>query len=279
MSVDVTPTAERLSPTVGAVVHGVRRDQMVEDPDLPAWFLQALEQYGVLVLREFQIGDEEQVAFSKKLGRVEVFGKGPLPEIFRVTLDPTKNPVAEYLKGTVDWHIDGLTEEIPIMATLLSGHVVSATGGETEFASSYAAYDDLTDHERDTFSRLRVMHTLEAAQRLTVPDPSPEQLRLWRMRPAKEHPLVWTHSSGRKSLVLGATMDHVVGMELEEGRNLLNELLSHATRPARVYRHEWQVGDLVMWDNRGVLHRVLPYSSNSGRDMHRTTLYGDEVIR
>jgi alpha-ketoglutarate-dependent taurine dioxygenase len=111
------------------------------------------------------------------------------------------------------------------------------------------------------------------------PDPSPEQLKDWRSRPPKEHPLVWNHRSGRRSLVLGATASHVVGVDLDEGRALLGELLARATTPERVFRHEWSVGDTVIWDNRGVLHRVLPYDDHSPREMHRTTLVGDEPIR
>ena len=79
--------------------------------------------------------------------------------------------------------------------------------------------------------------------------------------------------------MLGATTDHVVGMEPDEGRALLDDLLARATTPDRVYRHEWQVGDVVIWDNRGVLHRALPYDPTSPRDMHRTTFAGDEPIQ
>ena len=123
------------------------------------------------------------------------------------------------------------------------------------------------------------MHTIEASQRLHNPDPTPEEVELWRRRPAKEHPLVWTHRSGRKSLVLGATADHVAGMDLDEGRALLADLLDRATTPDRVYRHEWTLGDVVIWDNRGVLHRACPYDPTSPRDMHRTTFAGDEPIQ
>ena len=269
---------EPLSPTVGAAVLGAHPDQLLRDEEFPGWCLDALERFGVLVFRQLNVDDMTQVAFSKRLGRVETFGKGELPEIFRVTLDPAKNRAAEYLKGTVDWHIDGLTEPVPIMATLLSAHQVAPTGGETEFASTYAAYDDWTPDEQRRFANTRVVHTFEASQRLVTPNPSPEQLALWRKRAPMEHPLVWTHRSGRRSLVLGATMDHVVGMGLDEGRSMLGGLLEHATRPERVYRHQWSTGDLVIWDNRGVLHRVLPYDAASGRDMHRTTLFGDEAI-
>jgi alpha-ketoglutarate-dependent taurine dioxygenase len=272
-------TTEKLGESVGAEVRGVDRERLLADDDLPAACLDALEANGALVFRDLHIDDATQVAFSRKLGEVEVFGKGELPEIFRVTLDPAKNPVAAYLRGTFDWHIDGCTEDIPIMATMLSAHAVADQGGETEFASTYGAYDALTDEEKERFESVRVVHTIEASQRLAFPDPSPEEVARWRKRPAKVHPLVWTHRSGRRSLVLGATTDHVVGMGPDEGRALLDDLLARSTTPDRIYRHEWSVGDVVIWDNRGVLHRACPYDPTSPRDMHRTTFAGDEAIQ
>jgi len=272
-------TTEKLGDRVGAEVKGVDRERLLADEDLPAACLEALEANGVLVFKDLHVDDATQVAFSRKLGEVEVFGKGEFPEIFRVTLDPAENPVAAYLKGTFDWHIDGCTEDIPIMATMLSAHAVADTGGETEFASTYGAYDDLSDEEQERFESLQVVHTIEAAQRLAFPDPSPEEVAIWRKRPAKVHPLVWRHRSGRCSLVLGATTDHVVGMDRDEGRALLDDLLARSTTPDRVYRHQWNVGDMVIWDNRGVLHRACPYDPSSPRDMHRTTFAGDEAIQ
>jgi alpha-ketoglutarate-dependent taurine dioxygenase len=202
---------ERLTPTVGALVEGVDRERFERDDVLPGWTLDALEIYGVLVFRDVHFDDDSQVAFSRKLGTVEKFGVGENPEIFRVTLDPKKNPVAQYLKGTFDWHIDGCTEDIPIMATMLSARAVADSGGETEFASSYRAYDDLSEADKTRCESMRVVHTIEATQRLVNSDPTPEEVAMWRQRPSREHPLVWTHRSGRKSLVLGATTDHVVG--------------------------------------------------------------------
>jgi len=272
-------TAEKLSATVGAEIVGVDRRQLLEDDALPAWTLEALEEHGALIFRDLHIDDATQVAFSEKLGPVETFGSGEHPEIFRVTLDPTKNRAAAYLRGTFDWHIDGCTDDIPIKATLLAAHAVAESGGETEFASTYAAYEDLTQEEKERLGSLRVVHTIEASQRLFNDDPSPEELALWRHRPSKEHPLVWTHQSGRRSLVLGATTDHVVGMDRDEGRALLDDLLARSTTPERIYRHDWSVGDMVIWDNRGVLHRAGRYDPTSPRDMHRTTLTGEEVIQ
>lgn len=274
-----TLTAEPLGAGVGALVVGADLDTVLNDGAFPDWCLDALEANGVLVFREMHLDDETQVAFSRRLGEVEKVGRGDPPEIFRVTLDPSKNPSAAYLRGTFDWHIDGMTEDIPIMATMLSAHAVADSGGETEFASTYAAYDGLTDDEKEQYLSVRVVHTFEAAQLLHNPDPSPEELAMWRKRPAKEHPLVWRHRSGRRSLVLGATADRVVDREPDEGRRFLDELLARATAPDLIYRHQWAVGDVVIWDNRGVLHRACPYEPTSPRDMHRTTFVGDEPVQ
>jgi len=272
-------TTQKLGTTVGAEIAGVDRERLLDDEALPGWTLEALEAHGALVFRDLHLDDATQIAFSRSLGRVETFGSGEHREIFRVTLDPAKNPAAGYLRGTFDWHIDGCTDDIPIMATLLSAHAVAESGGETEFASTYAAHDDLTDDEKERYASLRVVHTFEASQRLVNDDPSPEELALWRSRPSKEHPLVWTHQSGRRSLVLGATASYVVGMDGDESRALLDDLLARSTAPERIYRHEWSLGDLVIWDNRGVLHRACRYDPTSPRDMHRTTLHGDEAIQ
>lgn len=272
-------TAEPLGATVGARVVGADLDRLLHDEEFPRWCLEALEAHGALVFRDLHLDDAAQVAFSKRLGGVEVFGDGEHPEIFRVTLDPAKNPAADYLRGTFDWHIDGMTDDIPIKATLLSARAVADAGGETEFASTYSAYEQLSDDEQERLARVRVVHTFEAAQLLVNPDPSPDERAMWRQRPAKEHPLVWRHRSGRRSLVLGATTARVVGMDEGAGRVLLDDLLARSTVPERVYRHSWAVGDLVIWDNRGVLHRALPYPRDSARDMHRTTITGDEPVQ
>jgi alpha-ketoglutarate-dependent taurine dioxygenase len=234
----------------------------------------------VLVFRELHVDDETQVAFSKRLGPVERVGRqADGAEIFRVTLDPAKNPAADYLKGTFDWHIDGMTDDIPIMATVLSAHQVAAKGGDTEFASTYQAYEDLSDDEKERALRTRVVHSFLAAQKLSHPNASDSDIEFWSKRPPKTHPLVWRHANGRKSLVLGATTDHVEGMDVDEGKAYLAELLDRSTVPERVYRHEWAVGDLVIWDNRGVLHRATRYDPTSARDMHRTTIAGNEAVQ
>lgn len=272
-------TTKKLTDTVGAEVLDVGVDRMLHDATVPTAVLDALEEHGALVFRELDIDDAAQVAFSRGLGRVEVFGKGELPEIYRISLVPAKQPHAQYLRGTFDWHIDGMTDDIPIMATILTAHAVADRGGETEFASTYAAFEGLTAEEKERYEAVRVVHTFERAQRLVNDSPTPEELAMWRKLPSKVHPLIWTHRSGRKSLVLSATAESVEGMDPVEGRRFLDGLMARATIPERVYRHEWTVGDMVIWDNRGVLHRALPYDHASPREMHRTTLHGDEPIQ
>ena len=273
-----------LGSTVGAEVLGVDADQLASDAALAQELIDALEAHGVLVFRAVHLTPEQQVEFCREFGEVEyTHGNYDVAGIYRISLDPaTGGRSANYLRGTFVWHVDGCTpdgDECPQMATVLSAKTVSAHGGETEFASSYAAYDDLSPGERERFATLRVVHSLEASQRRVTPDPSAKQLAHWRSRPTHEHPLVWTHRSGRRSLLIGASADYVIGMDRDEGRALLDDLLARATSSEHVYRHEWSVGDAVIWDNRGVLHRAEPYDPDSGREMLRTTILGDEPIQ
>jgi alpha-ketoglutarate-dependent taurine dioxygenase len=275
-------TLERLGDTVGAEVCGVDPDRFLHDDDLPLEMLDALDKYGVLLFREIHLDDDTQVRFSKRLGPVVAVPGHAVPEISVISLNPSKTSVAEYLKGAFDWHIDGTTNQddnIPNMAGVMSARVITANDGGTEFASTYAAYDDLNENEKNRFADVRVLHSIYASQRRRLVDPTPEQEAFLKSRPQREHPLIWTHRNGRRSLVVGATADYVVGMDIDEGRDLLQELVDRATRPERVYRHDWTVGDLVIWDNRGLLHRACPYDETSPRELHRTTIQGDEPIQ
>jgi alpha-ketoglutarate-dependent taurine dioxygenase len=275
----VTLATEKLAGTVGAAVTGFHADEVLKDEALPVAVMQALEEHGVLVFPELHIDDDTQIAFSKRLDDVGKAEPAAPPSIYTVSLDPDKSNTAAYTLGTFNWHIDGAQDDVPTKATTLSAKTVSASGGDTEFASTYVAYEDLTDGEKQQFAELRVLHSFEASQRLVHPDPTAEELARWREKPDKVHPLVWRHRSGRCSLVIGVTADHVVGMERQAGKALLDGLLARATTPDRVYRHHWTVGDLVIWDNTGVMHRVEPYDASSEREMHRTTMSGDEPIQ
>jgi alpha-ketoglutarate-dependent taurine dioxygenase len=277
-------TVNKLTDSVGAEVVELEPDRLATDDLLAEAVLDALEDNGVLVFPGLHLEPEAQVAFCRRLGEVDHSSDGhhPVAGIYPITLDKSKNASAAYLRATFDWHIDGCTplgDDFPQMATVLSAVQVADRGGETEFASAYGAYDELSDEDKQRVASLRVVHSLEASQRRVNPDPTPDQLARWRSRPSHEHPLVWTHRSGRKSLVLGASGDYIVGMEPDEGKALLAELLDRATTADKVYSHRWTVGDTVIWDNRGVLHRAAPYDPDSPREMLRTTVLGDEPIQ
>jgi alpha-ketoglutarate-dependent taurine dioxygenase len=279
MSTTETLKIERLTPTVGAEALEVDRDRLQNDDDLPGAVMEALEANGVLLFRALHVDDETQAAFCSKLGEVRLWPENPIPEIFEISLNP-ENPQAKNLdpRGTVNWHMDGLMDDsMPIKATVLTAKVVASEGGETEFTSTYAAYGDLSAEEKTRLAGLRVFHTLYAARR-DIPNPTPEQLAQWKAK-TKEHPLVWTHQTGRKSLVLSSTMDYVLGMDEEEGRALLKDLHDRTIAPERVWRHSWSVGDMLIWDNTGVLHRATPYDPTSRREMHRCTILGTEPVQ
>lgn len=278
-----TLTITQTTETIGGEISGLNPGDLLNDEDLVATVLAALEAHGVLIFRDINLDPETQVTFCQRIGEVD-FSEGhhPVRGIYRVTRDASKNANAEYLKGTFHWHIDGCTPlrgEPPQKATVLSAKAVAESGGETEFASTYAAYEGLSDDEKVQFAGLRVLHSLEASQRLVYPDPTPEQVQGWRTRPTSVHPLVWTHRSGRKSLLISAHADHIVDMDPDESRSLLDQLMERATKDECIYRHHWSVGDTVIWDNTGVMHRSTPYPAGSPREMLRTTIFGSEPIQ
>jgi alpha-ketoglutarate-dependent taurine dioxygenase len=277
-----TVTVTKLTGYVGAEVVGLDADRFLHDDSLPAYILAALEDNGVLVFPELHLDAASQSTICQSLGDVDFsVGSGAVPGIMLVTLDPSKSRTAEYLRGTFSWHIDGCTlpeGHNPQAATVLSAIALADRGGQTEFASTYGAYDHLSPSEKQQYGDIRVRHTIRATQRLVTPNPTPAQEASWEGGLVREHPLVWQHRSGRNSLVIGATAESVVGMDVVAGRVLLDDILERATAPESVYRHEWSLGDTVIWDNRGVVHRVEPYDSDSPREMIRTSLLGDEPI-
>lgn len=237
---------------------------------------EALERRGVLAFPRIMFSDEEQSAFTNTLGASakEVTGE----EVYKVTMDVTQNPTANYLKGAFYWHIDGTMSDVPILASLLSAKVLSETGGDTEFSNTYAAYEALPETEQAALEGLRVVHSLTAAQLYVQPEPTAEEFTAWKSLGTNELPLVWKHKSGRKSLVIGATADYVVGMDPIESKALLVRLRDWATQARFVHTHKWSIGDTVMWDNTGTMHRATAYPLDSGRMMHRTKLQGEEAF-
>ncbi|NLU61671.1 TauD/TfdA family dioxygenase [Rhodococcus sp. HNM0563] len=276
MFADATPISEG----IGAEITGVAGHTLT-DPKAAARCQELVDEYGVVVFREAKITDGDLVELSRMLGEVVVppmGGQEDHPEVSAISLDPAKTVLASYNTGTFYWHIDGATDEVPQKGTLLTALQVSDEGGDTEFANTYASYEALSDRDKAEFETLRVVHSFAAAQRLANPEPTEKQEAAWARVPEREHPLVWTRRSGRKSLLIGATASHVVGWPEEQSKALISRLLAWSTQPRFSLRHHWQPGDLVLWDNTGMLHRAVPYSATSPRLLHRTTLVGEEAV-
>ena len=235
-----------------------------------------LEQRSVLVFPKINFTDEEQLAFTSTLGTVGHERTGE--ELTTISLDPAKSTAVEYLKGSFYWHFDGTMQDKPIFASLLSARVMPPEGGSTEFANTYAAYEALPEGEKQQFDGLTAMHSAWNSLFYYDPEPSSEKLAMFMGAGDIELPLVWTHKSGRKSLVLGCTARHIVDMDFRESATLLNRLREFATSEPFHYAHHWTVGDMVMWDNTGTLHRAMPYDARSVRELHRTKLDGEEAI-
>jgi alpha-ketoglutarate-dependent taurine dioxygenase len=264
--------ATDLTPNIGSAVHLDKKALLSgahasEIRDL-------LDKRGVLVFPKVGFTDEEQIAFTQTLGTFAPELRGE--QIYKVTLDTKANALADYLKGSLYWHIDGTMNKVPILASLLSAKVLAPEGGDTDFCNTYAAYDALPEDDKKNLEGLHVMHSMWTS--LFYYDPEPTLAKLREMEGPGEAtlPLVWKHRSGRKSLVLGCTAHHVEGLSARESTEILVRLREWATQPQFSYCHKWTVGDMVMWDNTGTMHRATPYDPNSGRMLHRTKLAGEE---
>lgn len=276
---------ERVHEHIGGIVH-VDRARLCDDEVIAAC-RDALEDRGVLVFPRIGLSDKEQLAFTDRFGERVNFtrsvpggDKADEPDVYRITLDKKANLEPEYVLGTWFWHIDGATIDQPLpKATFLSARKLSDRGGQTEFASTFAAYEALPDEMKQQIDDLKVIHRMVASMRPVFRELTEEQKAKYdRMATEMVHPLVWTQPSGRKSLVLGSHADEIIGMRVSDGRALITRLLEFAAQPRFTYRHEWQLGDFVVWNNCGVMHRVVPYGDDTGRSMHRTTITGDQRL-
>ena len=265
-----------LKPKVGTELQASREEFL--NGTYAAQIRDLLEARAVLIIRGINFNDEEQLQFAKSLGEVMVLGG---MSVFKISLDPKTNPTAaEYLKGSLLWHIDGAMDEVPSRGSILTARQLPQTReGNTETANTFTAFQDMPAEEQAKLEKLRVVHTMAASQRRTYPNATDEQKAGWEKHSPKVHPLVWTHKSGRKSLLTGVSADYIEGMDLEEGRALLQRLDDFATQDEYVYSHEWTLGDLLIWDNTVSLHRAAHYSPTSGRLMHRVTLVGEESVK
>lgn len=235
-----------------------------------------LERRGVLLFRGIEFEDDEEIAFAATLGTLrEEFGH----RIMAITPDKKVNPLfADYFEANIFWHFDGAWEDVPPLASILTPRILAPTGGETEFADAYAAYEDLPESDKRMLDGLKAVHTMEAAVGPAIPNPTKEQISAWRNYPVRIHPLVWHHRTGRKSLALSSTISHVQNMDRAQSDAFLKQLMNVATKRDNVYQHKWQMHDVLIWNNTGTLHRVLPFDKSSGRRLQRVTVLGEEPL-
>jgi alpha-ketoglutarate-dependent 2,4-dichlorophenoxyacetate dioxygenase len=245
----------------------------------------AMDRFAVLVFRDQLLSEDEQLAFTARFGpmdpgrhlavrqhrrvRPEFADVSNLDETGRVA-DRNHRRILSNM-ATRLWHTDSSYKRPAAKFSLLYCSAIPDWGGETEFADMRAAYDALPERLRAEAEGRAAEHYVHHSRATLGFAPSPEEIA--GAIPPATWPLVRTHpGSGRKLLYIGAHATHVVGLSLPEGRVLLADLLEHATQQQFVYRHEWRPGDLVMWDNRAVLHRGRRYDLTQRRDMRRSTV-------
>jgi alpha-ketoglutarate-dependent 2,4-dichlorophenoxyacetate dioxygenase len=258
-------------------------------PDTIAGIEAAIAEHAVLVFRDQRITDDQQLDFSRCFGALEETGGTGISKPGEQRLHPafadvsnlgTDNTVLArdnrrrlYSLGNMLWHSDSSFKPIPATYSLLSGRVVTARGGETEFADMRAAYDALDDATKAECEDLVCEHSL-IYSRETLGFSDLTEAERATMRPVRQR-LVRTHPvSGRKSLYLASHIGRIIGWPVPEARAFIRDLTEHATQREFVYAHRWQQYDLVMWDNRCTMHRARRYDATVVRDMRRTTVAG-----
>src|SRR5215510_8289045 len=250
-----------------------------------------MDKYAVLLFRNQDITDEQQMAFALNFGQRENARGGNITKKEDYRLTSGLNDVSNLGKdgkplpkdhrthlfnlGNSLWHSDSSFRPIPAKFSLLSARVVNPKGGNTEFADMRAAYDALDDDTKAEIDDMICEHSLMYSRGslgfLDYSDEEKEMFKPVRQRMVRTHPV-----TARKSLYLSSHAGTIRGMSMPEGRLLLRDLTEHATQPEFVYVHKWTVHDLVMWDNRQTMHRVRRYDQSQPRDMRRATVAGTE---
>jgi taurine dioxygenase len=277
--------ARQLSPTFGVE----NLDVDLAKPMTDAFFEQIYEaflRHQLLLFRGQRLEPGDQVTFARRFGSVQVhvmnqYHADGYPEIYYLSnLGPDGRPSGKHPdRGTVHWHTDGSWARRTGQATLLYAVEVPAAGGETRFASMYDAYDALDEGMKQRLAPLRAVHNLDFSRtRRHGEDPMSEEQK--KARPPVDHPIVRTHpETGRKCIFLGDHASYVQDMPFEEARQLIEDLNAAIIDPERVYTHRWRRGDLVVWDNRCMLHKAELYDvANAARVMRRCTVVGEVPI-
>jgi taurine dioxygenase len=279
MPIDIRP----LAPTFGAELRGLNLAEPLTDSVRQQ--IEALYyQYRVVLIRGQELTPDQQIAFSRGFGDLNLHvyqrivpGK---PEVIVLSnlLDEHGNPVGS-ANCALSWHTDGTHLKQPVTTSMLYCVVAPGEGGETEFADTATAYDDLPIDLRAFIDDKKAIHSYLLLQQRSFPDRPLSEVKR-REIPDILQSLVWLHPvTGRKALYLG---EHIIagveGMPKDEGIALVTQLREHATQPRYVYRHTWQPGDMLIWDNRCTLHRATYLDViKQKRRLHRTTINGTEV--
>jgi alpha-ketoglutarate-dependent 2,4-dichlorophenoxyacetate dioxygenase len=278
-------TIRKLHPLFVAEIGGVDTGAPMDDATF-AEIRAALDEYSVLVFHGQSLDDERQIAFSRRFGPLEMTGKANpatgTPFAQQSNLDiatgaviPADDRRMIYQKGNYLWHSDSSFKPVPSLCSLLSARVVPPAGGNTEFATMTAAYDALPDDIKRKLEGLVAEHSLVYSRSTVTPtgaltdEMKAELPGAWQAM-VRENPV--TH---RKAIYAGAHASHIIGWPREEGRAFIQWLNEFATQPQFCYSHAWREGDLVIWDNRAVLHRATAYDTVAHkRLMQRTTVNG-----
>ncbi|MBJ67707.1 MAG: taurine catabolism dioxygenase TauD [Gemmatimonadetes bacterium] len=261
----IIPTGESLGAEIADVdlTQSLTREQVEQ-------VRAALLDYGVVFFRNQHISEPDQVRFTGYFGRpVEHVRKQrprPVPEIFIISnVEENGKPIGALGHGEVSFHSDLSYLRQPGTLSVLYAVEIPQEGGQTQWCNCSAAYAELDNEIKDRIDGLRAVH------RHYVEEQNPPE--------TVDHPVVRTHpETGRKSLYVGPHLTkHIVGMHSTESADLLALLYAHLEQPRFIWTHEWQIGDLVLWDNRPTMHRRLPFPSNQRRLMKRTQVFNDEI--
>ncbi len=269
-------TIEPLSPVLGAAVSGLDLRLPLSEATKRAVY-GAFIQYHVLCFREQQLNDEQQIAFTEQFGELErhmasnIGTRNPLVHIV-TNLDNDGNPTGKV--ASTGWHSDKSFRSKPSLATILHAQTMPPEGGETCFADMVAAYEALPAAERAELDGVKVVHSWKISRARMGIVATREELA---DAPPMVHPLVRViPETGRKALFMGEHAAYFEGQPEDEGHQRLLALTAHAVEERFVYRHKWRQGDMLMWDNRCLLHRANPNfdAKKYPRVLHRTCLRG-----
>ena len=280
---------KQIGPCFAAEVEGVDMTKPLSQDQVAAVHA-GMDTYAVLVFHDQHIDDEQQLAFTRSLGEIEhsIGASLRAPDEYRLpttfadvsNLDKNNQPYARddrrrlFAIGNRLWHSDSSFKVVPAKYSLLHARSIPSKGGNTEFADMRAAYDALDAETKAEVEDLICEHSqIFSRQQIGFFDLTDEERA--RFKPVRQR-LVRTHPvTGRKSLYLASHAGAILGWPVPEARCFLRDLIEHATQREFVYSHTWRVGDLVMWDNRQVMHRGRPFPAHEPRDVRRTTLVGD----